>query len=219
MIIDYCLCSGDIDEIEAKENIKIVSQYKCVESVTVPYYLIKSTKTILANKSIKISALIDYPLGLSDSKTRMCAVEQSVKNGADWVDVCMPQNLASNRKYEKIREDIKNLSEITPNLRYILEYRKFDHNCLKKMCEIFDNFNIKNIFPSSNFFIDNLSDNIIASVFLYKNSKEINVYCTGNAWTNNHFDLIDKSGLFGFRTNSVHSVQNYNLYHSQNNGV
>lgn len=219
MIIDYCLSSGDIDESEAKENIKLVCQYDCVGTITVPFYLIKHAKTIVGNRPIKISALIDYPLGLSDNKTRSCSVEQSLKSGADYVDVCMPQNLASNRKYDKIRDDTKNLLQITTNIRYILEYRRFDHNCLKKICEIFDNFEIKYIFPSSGFFIDNLSDNILASVFLYKNSKEINVFCSGNAWKDSHFDLIEKSGLFGFRTNSVHAIENYNMYKSKNSGV
>jgi len=59
----------------------------------------------------------------------------------------MPQVLAANRKYDKIRDDIKSIVEIAQtynaSVRYILEYRKFDHFCLKKACEIFENMGIK----------------------------------------------------------------------------
>lgn len=219
MIIDYCLSSGDIDETEAKQHIKLACEYNFIYSITVPYYLVKTAKQIIGNKSIVLSCLIDYPLGLSDTKTRCCAVEQALACGVDYIDICMPQNLASNRKYDKIREDTKNIISLTPNLRYILEYRRFDHNCLKKICEIFDNFNIKHVFPSSGFFIDNISDNILASIFLYKNSKEINILCSGNVWNDQHFDLIKKSGLLGFRTSSINAIKNYNLYFSKHSGV
>jgi hypothetical protein len=39
-----------------------------------------------------------------------------------------------------------------------LEYRVFDHHCLKKICEILDTFGIKKVFPSTGYFIDNLAD-------------------------------------------------------------
>lgn len=222
MIVDYCLSSCDLKEAEARENVKLAIEYSWLNSITVPYYLIKPVKSAITKDNVQLSCLIDYPLGMSDTKTRACAAQQAIKNGADMLDVVMPQNLASNRKYDKIREDIKNILDITESkikLRYVLEYRYFDHNCLKKICEIFDTFQIKDIFPSTGFFIDNLSDNILASIFLYKNSKEINIFCTGNMWTDTHFDTINKSGLFGFRTYSIECLKNYNDYNFKRSGV
>lgn len=222
MIVDYCLSSCDLKEAEAREYVKLAIQYNWLNSITVPFYLIKSVKSVITKESVKLSCLIDYPLGMSDTKTRAFAAQQAIKNGAEVLDIVMPQNLASNRKYDKIREDIKNIIDSTESvvkIRYILEYRNFDHNCLKKICEIFDSFQIKDIFPSTGFFVDNLSDNILASIFLYKNSKEINVFCTGNIWTDPHFDTVNKSGLFGFRTYSLGCLKNYNEYTFKRSGV
>jgi hypothetical protein len=76
------------------------------------------------------------------------------------------------------------------------------------MCEILDGFNVTEIFPSSCYFLDNLADNLIASVFLHDNSKNINIYCTGNAWNNNHFNIIQKTGLYGIRVLSIFALKN-----------
>lgn len=216
MYIDFAIIHTDINEAEAKLKITEVCKYP-VQSITAPYHLIKGIKNLIKHE-IALSCLIDYPLGISDSKTRKYAIEQAHKMGVSCMDISMPQNLAANRKYEKIRDDIKQTQEycLEHNIetRYILEYRVFDHHCLKKICEIFDQFNIKHVYPSSGYFIDNLADNILASIFLYQNSKDLNIVCTGNIWTDKHFETIIKSGLFGFRTLSLNSLQNFIRFNS-----
>lgn len=217
MYIDFAIIDTDINEQEAKTLIAEAIELK-VNSITLPYYLIKSFKTLGIKDKLTVSCLIDYPLGISDLKTRSYAVEQVSKAGVNCIDISMPQNLAANRKYEKIRDDINSISELARyngmEIRYILEYRVFDHNCLKKICEIFEQFQIKYVFPSTGYFLDNLADNILASIFLHQNSKDLNVLCTGNIWMNKHFDTISKSGLFGFRTTSIYSLRNFTEFNS-----
>lgn len=229
MYIDFILNETDVDEHEAKNIIQSVIDTKTIHSITIPFYLIKPIKSIIQNSSLEnldFSCLIDYPLGISDSKTREFAVTQAIRSGVTTIDIVMPQNLAANRKYEKIRDDIKNVTTICMEknikTRYILEYRIFDHHCLKKICEIFESFGINYAFPSSGYFLDNLADNIIASVFLHQNSKDLNIICSGNIWNIKHFELINKSGLFGFRTNSCYTLKNFlafNYANQKNNGV
>lgn len=215
MYIDFILNKTDENDTEARDNLVEALKTDAVDSITVPYHLLKIIKpfTQHISKNIELSCLVDYPLGLSDLKTRQFAVTQAVKNGATCIDVSMQQTLAANRKYDKIREDVKNIADIgldqNIKVRYILEYRIFDHNCLKKICEIFDNFQVNYVFPSSGYFIDNLADNIIASVFLHQNSKNLNIFCTGNIWTGKHFEMLNKSGLFGLRVDSVPALRNF----------
>lgn len=219
MYIDFAIINTEINEPEAKILLEQLKNYP-INSITIPFYLIKSFKSILP-EGVRLSCLIDYPLGISDIKTRRYAIEQAYKAGATTIDITMPQNLAANRKYDKIRDDIKHCLEFcnehNVEVRYILEYRVFDHYCLKKICEIFDNNNIKFIYPSSGYFIDNLADNILASIFLHQNSKDLNVLCTGNMWCDKHFETMIKSGLFGFRTSSVHSLKNFASFNSSLN--
>jgi deoxyribose-phosphate aldolase len=218
MYIDFALIDTELVDSDAKKLIEEIIVYP-VNSITVPIYLVKPIKNLIPEK-ILLSCLIDYPLGISDVKTRRSAIEQSVKAGATCVDIAMPQNLAANRKYDKIRDDIKSAKEFcdcnNTQIRYILEYRTFDHHCLKKICEIFENHQIKYVYPSTGFFLDNLADNILASIFLHQNSKDLNVISTGNIWTNKHFDTLLKSGLFGFRTTSIYSLKNFMSFNSSN---
>lgn len=212
MYIDFAINDTEITDTEAKVLISDLVKYP-INSITVPYYLIKLTKPFLEEKNILLSCFVDYPIGVSDLKSRKFSVEQAQKAGIGAIDITMPQNLAANRKYDKIREDIKNIVEFCNStnisIRYILEYRIFDHHCLKKICEIFDDNNINYVYPSTGYFIDNLADNILASIFLHQNSKNLNVISTGNIWLEKHFDTIVKSGLFGFRTSSKHSLENF----------
>jgi deoxyribose-phosphate aldolase len=225
MYIDFAIIDTEISEADARDTIKYIVDNSYVNSITIPIYFTKLIKPFI-NNGLDFSCLIDYPLGVSDIKTRGCAVREAISMGFNTVDISMPQNLAANRKYEKIRDDIRSISEICAekktNIRYILEYRKFDHHCLKKICEIFENMDIKYVFPSSGYFIDNISDNIIASVFLYKNSKNLKIISTGNIWLDKHFESLINSGLFGFRTSSIHALQNFvkfNFDRQKNSGV
>lgn len=225
MYIDFAIIDTEINDAKAKDLLVQITPF-AVNSVTVPYYLIKTVKNFLSPDHITISCFVDYPLGISDLKSRRFLVEQAHKAGATAIDITMPQNLAANRKYDKIREDIRSISEYTKehnlNIRYILEYRVFDHHCLKKICEIFEDNQISYVYPSTGYFLDNLADNILASIFLYQNSKDLNILCTGNMWTDKHFETMIKSGLFGFRTSSVFSLKNFVNFDSKGknkNGV
>lgn len=213
MHIDYQIIDIDITDAEVKEIVKEIISFNKVSTITVPYYLIKVVRIATEGKELPISCAIDYPLGISDSKTRLTAIEQAAKIGANFVDIVMPQNLASNRKYDKIREDLKLTTELCKKHnvepRYLLEYRVFDHHCLKKICEILDDFNIKQIFPSTGYFIDNLADNIIAASFLHQNSKNLEIFCSGNIWSEKHFDLLNRASVFGIRISSIHTLKNF----------
>jgi deoxyribose-phosphate aldolase len=215
MYTDFALIDTGVSESDAKNLIKYVIDKDLTNSITVPFYFIKLLKPYITD-GLDCACLIDYPLGISDQFTRTVAVSQAIKAGFNTLDISMCQNLASNRKYDKIREDIKNIKEVVAetkiNIRYILEYRKFDHQCLKKICEIFEQFNIQYVFPSSGYFIDNIADNILASVFLSKGSQNIKIISTGNAWTNQHYETLINSGLFGFRAFSVPVLENFNTY-------
>ena len=102
MYIDYAFLKTDTTDSEAKDILKEIISLNTVNSITCPNYLIKNVKQLISEHDIKLSCFVDFPLGISDSKTRLCSVEQAAKNGVNFVDLVMPQNLATNRKYAKI---------------------------------------------------------------------------------------------------------------------
>jgi len=209
MYIEYYINSVDDKYIEIKDNIDILSKNAYIKNmVSTPFYakLLKKNFT-----KINVGAFLDYPISSCDPKFRSQMVTDCAESNIDFLCITLPFYLLVNRKYDQIREDIKkNIDSANgKELRYILEYRKFDHQILTKICEILVSSGIKTIYPSSGFFIDNLDDNIIASTFLH-NKTSIKTIINGNAWTNAHFKQVLSSGMYGFSSNSITTLQSLN---------
>lgn len=178
-------------------------------SVLPPY--VKAAKSVLSNTSIEVSTPIDFPLGIMDLQTRLYIAENAIKNGARILDILCPGYLLCNRKYDKFRDDIKEISSLCASadieVRYILEYRQFSYELLYKVAQILYNFNIKTIYPASGYFIDDISDNITASALINKKVPDINIICNGNIWNDNHIKMAKNSKIYGMRVNSLNALE------------
>ena len=201
----YDIASSD-DEIKA--NLAKAILYP-ISSVSVLPHFLKCAKTVVA-KPTKLSTPIDYPMGILDLKSRLCAVEYAVKNGADIIEIVAPTHAMCNRKYEKIRDDIKaNLDfciEQGVELRYIVDYRIFHYDILYKIAQILISSGIGMIYPSTASSLDDIHDNIIASALINKKVPEIKIICTGNLWNSNQASIIKKANLYGIKVNSLNGL-------------
>jgi len=213
MYIEYFINSVEHKDIEIKNSIEDIHKNNIINVCTLPYYA-KSIKRYYP--SMNIGLLIDYPLGLNSSDLRSLIINHTIDRNVKYINIPIQFNLMINRKYDKIREDIKcildSISKYDVKIRYVLEYRKFDHNILLKVCEILMQNNINCIYPSTGFFVDNIEDNIIACAYLKKKTG-IDTIINGNAWTSQHIQNIIKSGLYGFSSNNILAIkmiQGYN---------
>lgn len=208
--IEYSLYHMDFDENEIKLNLDKIKNY-AISCVSVPYFYTKNTKATLKETNIIVSNSIDYPLGIMDTKSRNCAVLNSIENGAQKVELVFPNVFLANKKYDKIRNDIKSNKQICDDnnipLFVYLEYRVFTHQSLIKACDILKEFNINYAYASTGHMIDNIDDNIIATVLLSQKSNITTIF-TGNIWTKEHFKKIDKHNISHIRTNSITSIEN-----------
>lgn len=181
-----------------------------IDSILVDINHIKLARNV--NHKCKINTYLDYPLGLSDLKLRAKILSSIVDSyDIDIVSIVLPTHYLVNRKYDKIREEIKQSIDIAktidPNMgiRYILEYRRFDHSILAKICDILIQNNIYEIYPSTGLFIDDINDNIIASMFLTKKTG-IKCILTGKVWTEKQAKAIIDSGSYGVSLNTIHGI-------------
>jgi deoxyribose-phosphate aldolase len=214
MQIEYINVSQDLTDKEISSIIKDkINNVNELSTVVVPQYFVKLTRGLL-DSTKKVSCLIDYPLGLSDTKSRSMAALSAIKNGANYIDIVLPSPYLTNRKYDKIREDIRFQKEnIDPNnIRYILEYRAFDHNYLRKMCDILVELQISTVVPSSGYRIDNLADFIIASEFLRSHFPDLNIILSANFWNNQHFEMICQNKFFAIRGQSLDVINDLILF-------
>lgn len=201
MYSEYSCYDISINEDEVKQNIQ--NAVKLIPScISVLPYSLSAIKGMIPD-NIKLSCVIDYPMGINDIASRNAIVQQVAKNNqVKIIDLHMPSKLIVNRKYDKFREDIKtNLDICKQNnveLRYILEYRIFSHEILAKVCQILTSLGIEYVLPSSGFLLDDINDNIIAAKYLMAKS-EIKVICNGNVWTKQQIQNVSKSGVHGLR--------------------
>lgn len=208
--IEYACYDYSINESETEKNILHAVKAGIINFSLLPYSIsgFKNSELFKSN-NFSLSCPIDFPYGLSDTKSRNFMVSQAIKSGANVIDLFLPTKMIINRKYDKFREDIKSNFDIcfekNVKLRYILEYRVFSHEILAKVCQILMTFGIDTILPSSGMMIDDIHDNLIAcNYFLTKTG--IKTICNGNIYTENHVKLANNANIHGIRLHHLHGI-------------
>lgn len=208
MIIEYSAYDISLSDDELRTNLQQAITFQ-PDTISVLPTSVKLAKNILP-ASIGLATIVDYPLGLLDTKNRNSAVETCLKNGAQIVSVvAQPYNFC-NRKYDKFREDIRTNSEICSKygaeLRYILEYRVFTYELLYKVSQILLDLGVGTIYPSTGYLLDDINDNILAAGLINK-KVSVNIICNGNLWNINQINIIKKSTMFGIMVNSLNALE------------
>jgi deoxyribose-phosphate aldolase len=207
MLIEFSQHDHTFNDHENKELIVEALKYKPSLISVFPYYI----KTISQLTSIPISCAIDYPVGTSDSKTRLTMAEFAIKNGARALDITYSSSLLNNRKYDKFREDVKNFNNLgienNIDIRYILEYRKYSYELLYKITQILLELGVSTVLLSTGYFLDDINDNIIAASMISKKNSNINIILTGNIWHNDQVTSVVKSGMTGVRLYTINSLK------------
>lgn len=206
--IEYSYFDIASNENEVKENLTLANKYKLSGISIFPFH-IKVAKNIFS-ADFPIACPVDYPCGILDTKSRLCAVESAIKAGAKIIDIVVPAYYLSNRKYDKFREDIKNLKMCCDlagvTLRYILEYRIYSYELLYRICQILIEHGVDTVIPSSGYGLDDISDNILASALIHKKNPSLKIICNGNIWSPKHIELIEKANLPQIRVNSINAL-------------
>jgi deoxyribose-phosphate aldolase len=216
MIIEFYLNNFYTDQ-ESKDLFKQIRSTHKVDSVLINQQQQRFAKYFFPSDRINI--YIDYPLGLNTSYIRLKNIE-SIAGQSKIVSIQAPSYLLVNRKYAPIRKEIEQIKAALPDsteIRYMLDYRKFNHNILHKLCLILKENNINIIYPATGFFLDNIYDHIIASKYLEEKS-QISAIFNGNIWTKDHVELIIKSRLYGVSLEHIYSlnlIKDYHLYDTE----
>lgn len=208
MIVEYSYYDTVANDTEIKDNLLKSIKYPINTISVLPPYL-KLAKSVLP-EHIYLSCPIDYPLGILDTTNRYHITEFAIKNGAKIVEMVCPVQLLCNRKYEKFRDDIKNITGLCADngveIRYILEYRLYSYDLLYKIAQILIGHNIFTAYPSTGYLLDDINDNVLACALINKKVPNLNIICNGNIWNENQIKMIQKADLYGLRVNSLNGL-------------
>ena len=209
MNIEYHILDIDCSENEIKEKITSALQ-KGIKSISIPQTYIKLCKNLTKDMDVVVSTPVDYPLGLADTESRCYMVQQAVSSGVKKINIVIQNHHLSNRKYDKIKYDVQKIYEICQNnnieVSYYLDYRIFTHQSLIKACTILLENEVKSVYVSTSYFIDNPDDNIVATILL-RDKTGINSIFTANVWNTRHVENLVKNKVTNVATNSIESIK------------
>jgi deoxyribose-phosphate aldolase len=210
-ILEYGYYDVASNDVEVKENVsKAVSLSTDVVSV-LPGYL-RVAKNIIKNTNVTLSTVIDYPFGLSSIDARKAETTNALKSGAKIIELVAPNHALCNKKYDRFRKDINEQKSLCDRhdaeLRYIIDYRTYTEYMLFKICSMVAAHQVDTIYPSNNYMLDNIVDNLIASMMIAKKIPYINVIVNGNAWNEKQLNLIlNNDKIYGYKTNNILTLE------------
>lgn len=218
--IEYAVYDFDNTEDEIKTKIESAIRLG-VHCISVPFALTKFVKNLTKNTSTIVSNSIDYPLGILDTKSRNNAIINAIDNGAEKIEIMIQNNYLSDKKYDKLRQDIKTNYEICKDrnipIYYYLEYRVFTHHSLIKACNLLLEMPIDTVYVSSGHLLDGVEDNMIATVLLQQKTNIKSIFST-DIWTKEQAQLLLKNNVDKFRFKSINSLYTLlSTWHSASN--
>lgn len=217
--IEYGYYDFTSNDAELKEYLNKALSFS-PDCITVLPEYIRASKKIIDGKC-SLASVIDYPFGISCLESRIASTKNAIKSGANIVCVVAPNHPLCNKKYDKLRKDINQHKDLCDRndvkLRYILDYRTYNQYMVNKIAQIFLAHKIDAIYPSNNYSLDNIYDNMIASMSILK-KVPIDIIINGNAWTDKHAAcIVENPKIHTYHTNNIFFMEKlvYNLLNHQ----
>ena len=209
--LEYAIYDLGANDSEVKKEINEIAHLKPDIISVLPFY-VKGVKNLIPDQT-RLSTIIDYPFGLMSTDARLIEIEKAIKNGVDVIELVAPLSLCGNRKYDKFRQDInacRNLcNQHAVELRYVLEYRLMSADLLFKCSQILAGFNIETVYISSGHLLDSISDNMLSCILTNQKVAEINIICSGPAWTDKQLAVLynNKDKIHGYKCNNKFALE------------
>jgi deoxyribose-phosphate aldolase len=160
---------------------------------------------------ILIACPIDYPYGLSSTKIRQHETLSAIRSGATAIDLVVNPIYIINGEKQKISDDLEANKAICKEngvlFRIMLEYRQFDDDVYFELVKLCKYLRIEYIFPSTGNFVDDYLDNLIMCSLIQDICKAANVITNGNIWKKEHYDVIEKSNIYGIQLNFGYELE------------
>lgn len=209
--LEYSSYDLSNNEAEFKNNINKIIYLDNIDSISVLPYFTKIAKDHVPSH-IKISTVIDYPFGISDTASRMLSVEKAIKSGTSAIELLCPMPILINRKYNKFRQEIDDIKNICYHnkieLKYVLEYKILSSVLMQKICQILISKQIYNIYTSAGYLLNNIVDNILVSMLLLEKNTDLNIILNGQAWHEKQINMIlENPKIYGYKTNNIYTLE------------
>lgn len=150
-LIDYTKIADKLDTDKIKEICKEAKDNE-FHSICILSDYVAIAKSFA--DEIKISALIDFPKGESETRKKISEISQAVINGADEIDVVVNYNLIKDSdQQEELQNEVRELSEYCHRegviIKAIIEIGSLNFQEIEKICRICVESNVDFIMTST----------------------------------------------------------------------
>lgn len=107
-------------------------------SVCVNGFYVPLAKELLSKSSVKICAVVGFPLGASATEVKVFEAEKAVEQGADEIDMVINIGMLKSNNYVNVYTDIRDVKVAigSKTLKVILEISELSKNEIIKACQI-----------------------------------------------------------------------------------
>lgn len=135
--IDHTILKPETTEVQIRQICQEALDHKffsvCVNTSFVPL-----CKSLLKNSSVKVCAVVGFPLGAMSTAAKAYETKWAVENGADEIDMVIQIGELKNKNYDYVRADIRSVVEAAQGrtVKVIIETSLLSQEEKIKACEL-----------------------------------------------------------------------------------
>jgi deoxyribose-phosphate aldolase len=135
--IDHTLLKATATENDIIKLCKEAIEYQFY-AVCVNSCYVKLAKRELGISKVEICSVVGFPLGATDTSSKVYETKQALADGADEIDMVMNIGLFKSGQYEEVLEEIRKIKSETGNkiLKVILETCYITNSEITHACEL-----------------------------------------------------------------------------------
>lgn len=162
-----------------------------------------------------LSGAVDYPLGKSDIKIRQHQAINTLRSGANAIDLVCHRQFLMNNDWSNLKLDISSIKEICKNhnatLRVMINWSDDnDGAVIVNVARLLQSYGMDIFIPSIAYHNDDFIDNLVMSHITQAETK-IPTICNGYLHLQKHKEQFFKADIFGLRLYSSNYKMVYNI--------
>jgi len=204
MRLEYCAYNKHITNYSKEMGSVFKAIDYGVQSIALPIHFLVKTQDIIP-EHIDLATPIDYPMGYSSSKTKIGAVLNAVKSGANIIDY-VPNSFYLKQDFPKLKQEIQTClgicKDYNSKFRILLDYNRSDLNTLISIVKIYTQLGVDICFPSIGYHHDDYIDNVINAKIIEEKT-DMPMMFNGYLWKKEQFEEVLKYNFFGIRLYNI----------------
>ena len=111
-MIDHTLLKPDATISEINQLCEEAIQYNFASVCVNPSY-VDTCFNLIKSSNVKVCTVIGFPLGATTTRTKYLEAEESIKNGAEELDMVINVGKLKDRDYDFVFNDIKSIADLS----------------------------------------------------------------------------------------------------------